>query len=1568
MWTLLFGDRENSGDPADDATTIQDLIDIVDARLDRNQENRFDEGPAATVGGSLFGGLLGGIIAGSLAEAADIERGGRINAALEAQANALRNLEDAIKSEDIGAIGQAIDNLWDQGVPPNIEEEARRIGLEEANRIAEQRYQETGILGDGAFGDNVLGDGVAYDYTLDISNPTPNGENVDDRGRPTSSPRPVARPDDLVTHQDNTANPIILDLDGDGIEISVFGDAQFDLDGDGFQEAGHWVGPDDGFLVLDLGADGSFGAADGTIDRAEELIWSLWGEEGQTDLEALAHAFDDDNNGVINSDDAIWSDLRIWQDLNSDGVSDDGEVRTLADWGITQINVSYDNGTGYDDITDDLELLGSTLHGTASFVHNGTQITLPVDAVADENGLYTATGGVGDVSLHHNALGYRVYETDLGYSIEFETGEHLHYAQLVETSNANLNLTDAALDGATGNGDNNTLDARGHSRAVYVSGGDGNDSVFGGYNDDYLSGDAGADVLDGGDGNDFIFADFQDFSQGSVTGGNGFDTLYVVDTSRPEDAPADYAPAGVTVTLAAADLEAAYGGDGDDWFSAQGQVAGTVGLTDDVSLFGGGGNDVLLGGVASDVLSGDGGNDEVYGWHGDDAVFGGEGNDTLHGQNGDDILLGGDGDDELRGGNGDDRLLGDDGDDYLNGADGDDTIDAGGGNDQIHTGNGDNLVRAGEGADTVFASGFGDNVIFGGEGDDVIHNAAGDDVFHGDEGDDVFYHAGFADYDVYFGGDGHDVLHLVGNRSQYIIEWTWASGYNQIQVTSVALGIVIDTRGIELFVFEDGTEMQHVSAGYGDQGAEHYVERETSSHHSNMWSGWQDNNYVHATNLSDYRYTGSGDDIVIALGGNDWIQAGQGNDTIVGGDGADNLDGQNGSDAIDGGTGNDTIEGLSGSDTIWGGHGNDRVEGGSGGDYISGGEGNDSIHGQSGGDFIWGDAGNDTINGDDGADNLNGGEGNDSLRGGTGDDYILGGAGNDHLDGGYGADRLVGGEGQDTLLGASGHDQLFGNEADDSLDGGQGFDLLAGGAGGDTLVGGDGDDYLIGNSFRTAEAATYVPPQIGDDEGEQLYGAFNSGQTSSVLYIANVSGTALERVEDISTQSSALSDYHALLYLASYSDLQAVDANSGRWHFETHGRAEGRQITFDAMSYLAANDYLIAAVGFNLMEAVTHYLHLGQHQAALGNTSHNLAFDPEQYLRNYAEVRELYLNDYFAATIHYIQHGYAQGHIWQEATADALSEQGFRSFLLNQDDGADALYGGEGRDFLAGGAGADTIDGGAGALDTASYATSDAAVTINLHAGTNSGGHAEGDVISGIENLLGSEYNDHLTGTDQDNTLEGVEGNDTVHGLGGHDEIYGGDGDDVIHAGSGNDRVWGGLGGDVVHLNSGDDTFFGESGVVEDDEGNIVTPDGATVYGGYGNDQIIGDAGNDSLYGHADNDTIDGGDGGDIIYGGGGFDVLNGGNGNDLITGGGNWDVFVFDGDFGNDRITDFNVANAYEHIDLSGVGAITAFADLLANHADQVGADTVINDGLGNTITLSGVSLSALTADDFVF
>ena len=139
-------------------------------------------------------------------------------------------------------------------------------------------------------------------------------------------------------------------------------------------------------------------------------------------------------------------------------------------------------------------------------------------------------------------------------------------------------------------------------------------------------------------------------------------------------------------------------------------------------------------------------------------------------------------------------------------------------------------------------------------------------------------------------------------------------------------------------------------------------------------------------------------------------------------------------------------------------------------------------------------------------------------------------------------------------------------------------------------------------------------------------------------------------------------------------------------------------------------------------------------------------------------------------------------------------------------DGDDIIKTGLGDDFLNGGEGRDKLYGGAG-NDTAVYSDSSSGVRVNLNAHRGWGGEARGDRLYDIENLVGSAYDDVLTGDELINHLEGGAGEDNLNGLGGDDDLFGGADDDVLQGGDGDDILTGGIGRDTLWGEAGADFF-----------------------------------------------------------------------------------------------------------------------------------------------------------------
>lgn len=124
--------------------------------------------------------------------------------------------------------------------------------------------------------------------------------------------------------------------------------------------------------------------------------------------------------------------------------------------------------------------------------------------------------------------------------------------------------------------------------------------------------------------------------------------------------------------------------------------------------------------------------------------------------------------------------------------------------------------------------------------------------------------------------------------------------------------------------------------------------------------------------------------------------------------------------------------------------------------------------------------------------------------------------------------------------------------------------------------------------------------------------------------------------------------------------------------------------------------------------------------------------------------------------------------------------------LLISGAGDDSLSGGGGNDTLVGGSGADSLTGGAG-TDWASYASSTTALNVDLALRSRFSGDALGDVLTGIENLLGGSANDTLRGSDGVNLLSGATGHDILWSYAGNDRLIGGTGADTFEYRTGYD-------------------------------------------------------------------------------------------------------------------------------------------------------------------------------------
>ncbi|KAM3940611.1 uncharacterized protein RB166_000560 [Leptodactylus fuscus] len=140
---------------------------------------------------------------------------------------------------------------------------------------------------------------------------------------------------------------------------------------------------------------------------------------------------------------------------------------------------------------------------------------------------------------------------------------------------------------------------------------------------------------------------------------------------------------------------------------------------------------------------------------------------------------------------------------------------------------------------------------------------------------------------------------------------------------------------------------------------------------------------------------------------------------------------------------------------------------------------------------------------------------------------------------------------------------------------------------------------------------------------------------------------------------------------------------------------------------------------------------------------------------------------------------------------DLLQGSGGKDYLSGGA-GDDKIHGGQGDDLILGcegddviypGQGADTVYGGTGS-DTLLFSGdlgNKTGVFVNLHLGYGAGSDAEGDLYFGMENVIGTSYDDILIGSEDDNYIRGAGGNDLIQPLGGYDILQGGEGEDLYN-------------------------------------------------------------------------------------------------------------------------------------------------------------------------------------------
>ena len=514
--------------------------------------------------------------------------------------------------------------------------------------------------------------------------------------------------------------------------------------------------------------------------------------------------------------------------------------------------------------------------------------------------------------------------------------------------------------------------------------------------------------------------------------------------------------------------------------------------------------------------------------------------------------------------------------------------------------------------------------------------------------------------------------------------------------------------------------------------------------------------------------------------------------------------------------------------------------------------------------IVTGTGGNDLIDSSfSDADGTSPGAGADQIRAGAGNDTVQAGAGNDTITGGGGNDVIDGGTGNDVI-----HGDMNASPVSATT---EVLDWTAGGPDGANLAAGftqDTGTMRVSVSFANtgnnnplfqieSTDATFVAPGEPFDPNSSLYlfGNGDGASSSTTIEFAAEAGSGMsDAVQNVSFRINDI-DWGS----GNHRDLVTVNA------FDLNGNPVAVTITPGAGDTVTGNTIRAN----NLPDAPN---------SASGSALIQITGPVSQISISYSNgltgTQAIWVSDVHFTTIPQVagndtlSGGDGNDTIYGEDGNDALSGGsdddrlfgGAGNDTLNGDAGNDILSGGTGTNLLFGGDGNDTFIGGAGAdafaggtgMDFIDYSASGAGVSVDLSTGTLAGGDAANDTLNiGIDGIIGSDWNDTLTGydgqgADWTNEFYGGAGDDLIDGRGGDDLLYGGDGDDTITGGTGADLIEGGAGDDLILAGSGDtvsggagnDTFLLDpsalgGGTITIDGGEADEPGGDTLdFGG----------------------------------------------------------------------------------------------------------------------------------------
>lgn len=1034
----------------------------------------------------------------------------------------------------------------------------------------------------------------------------------------------------------------------------------------------------------------------------------------------------------------------------------------------------------------------------------------------------------------------------------------------------------------------------------YLSGDDGNDSIFGGDGDDTIIGGAGEDHLDGGAGNDTFHYVRLGTSTATAERINSFsstdDTINFSSTnynqaSGFETYAGSYAG---SATILGAGPGFVFDADGKLWYDDNGNTAGGQHFVANIN-----GDTVTADDITVDGAAIEGAGMTETGTSGDDTLSGGTGNDTISGLAGDDTIYGAAGNDTIYGGEDSDWINGGVGSNYLDGGGGErDGLSYQASDSGITMSVSDNSVTHGTtpGVDTItgfegYEGSSHDDTITGSSNNERFFASTGNDTYDGNGGRDALTYekigssiqvdltAGtatgasgndsFSNFNYIIGTDQADTITATSGD---MLDYTVEGGKGDDILTGGDLPtdklVYINAEGSVTVNLSDGTSTgadgNDTISGFG------VVE---GSMHDDHITGDGNMNQLRGNAGDDTLDGGGGDDMVDYMQASAGVYVNLADGTATGGDGNDTL--LNFENVIGSTDYNDTIIGNSGD--------NHFTDHGETDDTYIGNGGTDAVYYQNLSSGITVDLVAGTVTGGSGSDKLfdieavYGSSHNDIITGGALLSTLSGGEGNDIITAGSGGANITGGIGDDTLIAGSGSDKFFYNSSSEIGDTISGFD-----SGTDSL------EFDLGSFDSTALFKTVTATYDGsngtigstdstfvyDSANHQLWYDSNGDDAGGEELIATFDGDDHVQVDDIHVNGSALNPTATTINGTSgKDDIIATSADNviyGKEESDEIFGMEGDDTIYgelgeDVLSGGLGNDYLNGGTSDGDVDRLLYYnapsgvnVNLADGTTTGGDGNDTFVEIEGVIGSKFADTLTGDGNDNIfwitegddtidgAAGTDMISYEIASGSVTVnlgDGTATGAMGNDIFSGIENVEGSknyTDYITGSSGDNVFYDDASTDSYQGGAG-TDTISFEGLDSGVAANL---TNSfaGGGAGGDIIGGMENIIGSRYDDTITGDSGNNKFWGLEGNDTIDGAGGIDAIS--------YEKSGSVTV--NLATSVATGSNGTDTLSNIENVIGSDYGDTITGDsGDNVFrdgGATAADSYDGEDGTDTLH------------------------------------------------------------------------------------------------------------------------